>query len=275
MKDSPIYLDHHSTTPCDPRVVEAMLPYFTEKFGNPAAITHPHGRQAATALEEARSTVADFLRVRTNEVYFTAGATESNNIALRLAERPGAHVITSAIEHKSVLVPLERAAKRGIEVTLLTPDREGFISADQLKEALRPSTVLVSIMMANGEIGTIEPIQALASICRERGILFHTDATQAVGKIPVDESEIGCDLLSLSAHKIYGPKGIGALVVRRGVRIDPLVVGGGQEKNVRSGTVNVPGVVGLAVALRYRAAEMDDEQRRLTAMRKWLQGQDV
>lgn len=270
MSERPVYLDHHSTTPCDPRVVDAMLPYFTEKFGNPAAITHLHGREAATALEEARSVVADFLRVRTNEVYFTAGATESNNIALRLGEKPGAHVITTAIEHKSVLAPLERAAKCGTALTVLEPDREGFITPAQVEAALRPETVLVSVMLANGEIGTIEPLSAIASVCRARNVIVHTDATQAVGKLAVDVGEIGCDLLSLSAHKIYGPKGIGALIVKRGVRIDPLVVGGGQEKNVRSGTVNVPGAVGLAAAIRLRAAEMQDEAPRLTRLRNRL-----
>lgn len=268
---TPIYLDHHSTTPCDPRVVERMLPFFTETFGNPASISHQHGRKAGTALEEARSSVADFLGVRSNEVFFTAGATEANNIAVfGVLSDPSEHVITSEIEHKSILAPVARLEADGFEVTRIRPDSEGFISPDELAQAIRPSTRLVSIMAANGEIGTLQPLAELAAVCRERKVLFHTDATQAVGKIPVDLSEIECDLLSLSAHKLYGPKGIGALIVRRGIRITSPLVGGGQEKNVRPGTVNVPGVVGLAAALELRAVEMSDEAPRLTEMRNNL-----
>lgn len=266
----PIYLDHHSTTPCDERVVEAMLPFFSETFGNPAAITHVHGRAASTALEEARSTIADFLRARTNEIYFTAGATESNNIALFGIASRGKHLVTTAIEHKSVLAPAKKLAERGIEITILQPDGEGFIKPDQLRAAIRDDTSLVSIVCANGEIGTIEPIAELGEVCRERGVAFHTDATQAVGKIEIDLSELPVDLLSLSAHKVYGPKGVGALYVRRGTRVEPLVVGGGQEKNLRSGTVNVPGAVGLAKALEIRSSEMRDEERRLTTLRNVL-----
>lgn len=266
-----IYLDHHATTPCDPRVVDRMLPFFTREFGNPAAITHAHGRRAATALEEARSSVADFLRVRTNEVYFTAGATESNNIAIFGLARPGSHAITTAIEHKSVLVPLRRLADRGeIELTELPVDREGLVDPSSVEKALRPDTALVSVMAANGEIGTIEPIAEIAEICRRQGVPFHTDATQAVGKIPLDLSEAPVDLLSLSAHKLYGPKGVGALVVRRGIRVEPLMVGGGQEKGLRAGTVNLPGVIGLAAALEIRRAEMAEEAVRLTALRDRL-----
>ena len=267
MPDDPIYFDHHATTPCDPRVVEKMLPFFSDVFGNPASLTHMQGRRAANAVEDARIAIARFFRAQPNEVYFTAGATESNNIALNLVS-PGDHLITSAVEHRSVLAPAERLAKHGIEVTILSPDREGFISPDVLRDALRPNTRLVSIEAANGEIGTIQPVADFAAICRERGVLFHSDVTQAAGKIALDLSQL--DLASFSAHKFYGPKGIGGLYARRGVRIEPLVTGGGQEKNVRSGTVNVPGVIGMAAALQLRAAEMEDEARRLTEIRNTM-----
>jgi len=263
----PIYLDHHATTPVDPAVLEKMLPYFTEHFGNPASITHAHGRKASMAVEDARIVIARFLGVLPPEIYFTAGATESNNIALNLVQ-PGQHLITTAVEHKSVLVPAERLMKRGAEVTVLAPDDDGFVHPETLLAELRPETRLVSIEAANGEIGTIQDIAELARICRARGVLFHTDMTQAAGKVRVDLANV--DLASFSAHKVYGPKGIGGLFVRRGVRIDPLVIGGGQERNVRAGTVNVPGVVGLGAAIRLRAAEMDEEAPRLAALRDSL-----
>jgi cysteine desulfurase len=263
----PIYLDHHATTPCDPRVVEAMLPYFTEHFGNAASITSQHGRKASLAVEDARISIARFLGVLPPEIYFTAGATESNNIALSLVQ-PGQHLITGATEHKSVLVPAERARKQGVEVTILAPDREGFIQPDALREAIRDNTRLISIEAANGEIGTIQPLAELAGIAREKGIRFHTDATQAAGKIPLDLSQV--DLASFSAHKVYGPKGIGALFVRRGVRVPPLIAGGGQERGLRAGTVNVPGVIGFATALQLRRTEMADEAVRLAQIRDTL-----
>ena len=263
----PIDLDNHATTRTDPRVLEAMLPYFTEHFGNPASITHQHGRKASMAVEDARVAIARFFGVLPPEIYFTAGATESNNIALNLV-RPGEHLVTSAIEHKSVIVPAERLAKEGAEVTFLTPDREGFVDPDALREALRPNTRLVSIEAANGEIGTIQPLAALGALCRERGVLFHSDITQAAGKIELDLSNV--DLASFSGHKIYGPKGIGGLLVRRGIRIVPLVAGGGQERGARAGTVNVPAAVGLATALQLRRAEMADEAARLTQLRDAL-----
>lgn len=257
-----IYLDHHATTPCDPRVVEKMLPFFTEHFGNAASITHSHGRKAAMALQDARITIARFLGVKPPEIYFTAGATESNNIALNFVQ-PGEHVIVGATEHKSILVPAKRH-----DVTFLQPDREGFIRPAALEAALRPKTALVSIESANGEIGTIQPIAELAAICGERGIPFHTDATQALGKIPLDLKNV--DFASFSAHKLYGPKGIGALFVRRGMRVPPLIVGGGQERGLRAGTVNVPAVVGFAAALELRATEMSDEAVRLAQLRDML-----
>jgi cysteine desulfurase len=260
----PIYLDHHATTPCDPRVVEKMQPYFTEIFGNPASIVHEHGRAASRAVEDARIAIARFLGVAAPEIYFTAGATESNNIALRLAGRND-HLITSAIEHKSVLAA---AHESGAELTILRPDRNGFISPDALKMAIRSHTKIISIEAANGEIGTLQDIAALSAIARQRGILFHSDITQAAGKVPLDLRNV--DLASFSAHKIYGPKGIGGLFVRRGIKVHPLIVGGGQEKNVRSGTVNVPGVIGMAMAFQLRAAEMAEEGERLTAIRNEL-----
>src|SRR2546428_607925 len=267
MPELPIYVDHHATTPCDPRVLDAMLPFFSQNFGNPASLTHEYGRRAANAVEDGRIAIARFFEVPPNEVYFTAGATESNNIALNLLA-PGDHLITSAVEHKSVLAPARRLEKRGVELTVLPPDREGFIDPAALRHAIRPNTKLVSIEAANGEIGTLQPIDQFGTICRERGVLYHSDITQAAGKIPLRLANV--DLASFSAHKLYGPKGIGGFYVRRGVRIEPLIIGGGQEKNIRSGTVNVPGGVGMAAAFRIRKEEMADEATRLTALRNDL-----
>jgi cysteine desulfurase len=268
----PVYVDHHATTPCDPRVIEKMLPYFTEDFGNPASITHFHGRRASLALEEARAAVGRFFGVTPPEICFTAGATESNNIALNFLQ-PGEHLVTSSVEHKSILVPAERLAKKGVEVTFVQPDGEGFIRPEAVREALRPNTRLVSIEAANGEIGTIQPLGSIASLCRERSILLHSDITQAAGKIPLDLADV--HLASFSAHKIYGPKGIGGLLVRRGTRIVPVVAGGGQERGFRAGTVNLPGAVGLAAALELRTAEMDAEAERLSRLRNELRDRIV
>jgi cysteine desulfurase len=267
MPELPIYLDHHATTPCDPQVVDAMLPFFSQNFGNAASLTHEHGRRAANAVEDARIAIARFFEVQPNEIYFTAGATESNNIALNLLA-PGDHLITSAVEHKSVLAPAQRLEKRGVELTILQPDREGFVEARTLRDAIRPNTKLVSIEAANGEIGTIQPIHEFAAICRERGVLYHSDITQAAGKIVVKLTDV--NLASFSGHKLYGPKGIGGLYIRRGVRVEPLILGGGQEKKIRSGTVNVPGVIGMAEAFRIRKEEMIEEGKRLTALRNEL-----
>lgn len=222
------------------------------------------------AVEDARVGIARFFGVLPPEIYFTAGATESNNIALNLV-KPGEHFVTGVGEHKSIVVPAERMAKQGVDVTFLTPDREGFIHPDVLRDALRPETRLVSIEAANGEIGTIQPIAELAALCKSRRILFHTDMTQAAGKVRVDLTNV--DFASFSAHKVYGPKGIGALFVRRATRVEPLVIGGGQERGVRAGTVNVPAVVGFAAALQLRTAEMDDEAIRLAELRDTLRGQ--
>lgn len=259
----PIYLDHHATTPCDPRVVDAMLPFFSEQFGNAASLTHEFGRRAANAVEDARIAIARFFGIPPNELYFTSGATESNNTVFNLLQ-PGDHAIVSAMEHKSVLAPAQRHG----DVTILAPNREGFIDPDALSAAIRPATKLVSIEAANGEIGTMQPIAEFAAICRERGVLYHTDITQAAGKIEVNLAV--ADLASFSAHKLYGPKGIGGLYVRRGVRAEPLLIGGGQEKRIRSGTVNVPGVIGMAAAFGFRKEEMAEEAARLTSLRNAL-----
>ena len=267
MPELPIYMDHHATTPVDPRVVEAMLPFFTENFGNPASLTHEHGRRASNAVEDARFGIARFFGVQPNEVYFTAGATESNNIALNLLTS-GDHLVTSAMEHKSIVVPARRLSNQGIEVTLLTPDSEGFIDPEELRSSLRPNTKLVSIEAANGEIGTLQDIDILGAICRERGVLFHSDITQAAGKVPLDMTNV--DLAAFSAHKLYGPKGIGGMIVRRGIRIEPVMLGGGQEKGARSGTVNVPGAVGMVRAFRIRSEEMAAEGEWLTTLRNDL-----
>jgi len=255
----PIYFDHHATTPCDGRVVEAMLPFFTDTFGNAASVTHELGRRAASAVEDARIAIARFFCVEANEIVFTAGATESNNTALQAGP-----VVTSPIEHSSVL----RAAKRAGEVTLVSVNGEGLVDPDDVRKAIRSGTKLVSIEAANSEIGTLQNIAAIGAVCREREVLFHSDITQAAGKVAVDLSNV--DLASFSAHKLYGPKGIGGLFVRRGVRLDPLLVGGGQEKGLRSGTLNVPGIVGMAAAFRLRAEEMDAEAARLTELRNNL-----
>jgi cysteine desulfurase len=262
--DAPIYLDHHATTPCDPRVVAAMLPYFSEEFGNPASLTHHYGRKASNAIEDARVAIARFFGVTPGEIVFTAGATEANNTALGLL-RPGEHAVTSAIEHTSVLRPLERARDAGAELTILTPDSEGRIGVDDVAAALRPNTRLVSIEAANGEIGVLHPVGEIGALCRARGIVFHSDITQAAGKVPVDLTHI--DLASWSAHKLYGPKGIGGLFVRRGLHLPPLLLGGGQEGGQRSGTVNVPAVVGMGLAISLRAGEMAEEAVRLAALR--------
>jgi cysteine desulfurase len=265
--DAPIYLDHHATTPVDRRVVEAMLPYFSSDFGNPASLSHYYGRRASNAIEDARVTVARFLGISPAEVVFTAGATESNNTALGLV-RPGQHVITSAIEHNSVIRPLERARDAGVDLTILTPDREGHITVDDVAGAIRPNTRLVSIEAANSEIGVLHPIDAIGALCRERGILFHSDITQAAGKVPVHLSNV--DLASWSAHKLYGPKGIGGLFIRRGVVVPPLLLGGGHEGGRRSGTINVPAVVGMGAAFLLRAGEMGEEGVRLAELRDEL-----
>lgn len=273
----PIYLDYHATTPVDPRVLEAMLPYFTEKFGNAASRNHRFGWEAEACVEHCRETIAGFLGADPSEILFTSGATESDNLAIlgaaRMNGRKGKHLITAATEHKAVLDACAAWEREGGEVTTLRVDSQGLIDLDELRRAIRPDTVLLSIMMANNEIGVIQPVEAIGAIAREREVLFHTDATQAVGKLPVDVEALHIDLMSFTAHKIYGPKGIGGLYVRKRkprVRLAPLFHGGGHERGMRSGTLNVPGIVGLAAALRLSVENMKEEQTRLAALRDHL-----
>ena len=274
----PLYLDYHATTPVDPRVLEAMLPYFTECFGNPASKQHAWGWEARDAVEAARAQVAALINASPAEIVFTSGATESNNLALRgvmsAAARAGAgHVITSPIEHKSVLDVCRAFEADGCAVSVLGVDRGGLVDPADLKRTLRPGTVLVSVMAANNEIGTVQPMAALGAIVREHGALFHTDAAQAAGKVPIDVRAMNIDLLSLTGHKFYGPKGCGALFIRKArprIAIAPQVIGGGQENGLRSGTLNVPSIVGLGKAAEICRLEMAEEAARLGALRNRL-----
>jgi cysteine desulfurase len=247
----PVYLDHHATTPVDERVFDVMRPYFMDAFGNAASTEHTFGLQAFAAVTQARQTIAACLNVEPGEIVFTSGATESNNLAIKgvAAVRGSGHIVTATTEHKAVLDPCHRLAQQGFRVSYLKVDREGFIDLDAVRKALSTDTILVSIMHGNNEIGTVQDIQSIAAICRERGVLFHTDATQTVGKLPFDAHALQPDLVSLSAHKIYGPKGIGALYVSRKCQLAPIIDGGGHERGLRSGTLNVTGIVGLAKAL--------------------------
>ncbi|MSR45531.1 MAG: IscS subfamily cysteine desulfurase [Planctomycetes bacterium] len=272
---TPIYLDYQATTPLDERVLEAMLPYFRDKFGNAASRNHAFGWEAEKAVENARAQVAVLIGAESKEIVFTSGATEANNLALKgIAEmyrEKGRHLISAPTEHKAVLDPLQRIEQDGGSVTMLPVDKFGQVKVSDLEQALRPETVLVSLMAANNEIGTLHPLAAIGKLCKARGVLFHTDATQGVGKIPIDVEAMGIDLLSLSGHKIYGPKGIGALYVRRRnprVRVSPQIDGGGHERGMRSGTLNVPGIVGLGVACELARIELDAETLRLTGLRE-------
>lgn len=274
----PIYLDYNATTPVDPRVVEVMLPCFSEQFGNPSSKTHAWGWAAAALVEKARTQVAGALGGEPEEVIFTAGATEANNLAIKgvakaLATR-GRRIVTCATEHPAVLDVCRRLGRDGFEIVELAVDGEGRLDPRNVADAITSSTVLVSVMLANNETGTLQDLVALASICRERQVLLHTDATQAAGKIPVDVNALGVDLLSLSGHKLYGPKGVGALWVRRRkprLVLPPLFEGGGQEHGVRSGTLNVPGIVGLGRAIELCRGEMAAEASRLRGLRDRLE----
>jgi len=249
----PVYLDNHATTRPDPRVVAAMWPYFTESYGNAASVNHEYGHEAARAVERARRQIADLIQVEPRDLIFTSGATEANNLAIKgtlLAAR-GGHVITCATEHRSVLDPLLRMGRRGARVTTLTVDEFGRVDPRQIADAIAPDTILVSIMAANNEIGTLQPVGEIASLCQRHAVPFHTDAVQITGKLPFDCGGAGLDLASLSAHKLYGPKGIGVLYLRRGeprIRIEPLMDGGGHERKLRSGTLAVPLIVGMGRA---------------------------
>jgi cysteine desulfurase len=269
----PIYMDHHATTPVDPRVLEAMLPYFSKTFGNAGSIDHIYGAVAADAVKKARDQCAHILNALPEEIIFTSGATESDNIAiLGVAEQyaaKGDHIITCVTEHKAVLDTCKHLQKTGKTVTFLPVDRYGLVDPGQVEDAITEKTVLISIMTANNEIGTIAPIKEIGEIAHKHGVIFHTDAAQAVGHIPMDVKEMNIDLLSFSGHKIYGPKGIGGLYVRRStprVKLAPIVFGGGQEKGIRSGTLNVPGIVGLGKAFAVAEKEMVREEKQY---RQW------
>jgi cysteine desulfurase len=273
----PIYMDNHATTPVDPRVVEAMRPYFTEKFGNAASRNHEFGWVAEEAVENARAQVARLINATPKEIVFTSGATESTNLAIKgvaeMYREKGNHIITQVTEHKATLDTCKRLEKYGYEVTYLPVEKDGRINLDDLRRAITPKTILISIMYANNEIGVVQPIQEIGKIAKEKGIFFHVDGVQAIGKIPVDVQKDGIDLMSISAHKIYGPKGVGALYVRRKnprVQLSAIIDGGGHERGMRSGTLNVPGIVGLGKACELCQQEMAEESERLRRLRDRL-----
>lgn len=270
-----VYLDHAATTPVKPQVLEAMLPYFTERFGNASSL-YAHGREAHAALDHARSQVARALNADEKEIIFTAGGSEADNMAIFGAARAlggrGKHLITSAIEHHAVLHCMETLAEQGFSVTHLPVDEFGRVRVEDLRAAMREDTILVSIMFANNEIGTIQPVAEIGALCREKGVWFHCDAVQAVGSVPIDVKAMNIDMLSLSAHKFYGPKGVGALYMRKGLRIPPFIYGGAQERKRRAGTENVPGIVGLGAAIELATADIPGKAARITALRDALAG---
>lgn len=274
----PIYMDYQATTPMDHRVLEAMIPYFTDKFGNAASRSHQYGWVAEEAVEKAREQVAKAIGADPKEIVFTSGATESNNIALKGAahmyKEKGNHIITVLSEHKAVLDTCHRLERDGdAVVTYLAPKKDGIVDLAELEAAITDKTIMVAIMFANNEIGVIQPVKQIGEICRKHDVVFFTDAVQAVGKVPVDVNEMNIDVLSLSAHKMYGPKGVGALYVRRKkprVKLSPVIDGGGHERGMRSGTLNVPGIVGLGKAIEICMEELDDEMMRLTYLRDKL-----
>jgi cysteine desulfurase len=277
---TPIYLDNHATTAVDPRVLDVMLPYFSKSFGNAASKSHSFGWEAEAAVDSAREQVRKLIGASSaSEIVFTSGATESDNLAIKgVADsyrHKGDHLVTCVTEHKAVLDSCKVLEKHGFRVTYLPVTRDGFVEVQRLKDALTEKTILISIMAANNEIGTIQPIKEIGRLAKEKGILFHSDATQAVGKIPINVDDLGIDLLSLTAHKMYGPKGVGALYVRSSkprVKITPLIDGGGHERGMRSGTLNVAGIVGLGRACELSRLEMGSEGERVTALRERLKG---
>src|SRR5438067_5496669 len=273
----PIYMDNHAATPLDPRVLEAMMPYFTSTFGNAASRNHSFGWEAEKAVEKAREQIAKLIGATAKEIIFTSGATESNNLALKgIAEmyrERGNHIITQVTEHKAVLDTCKKLEKQGFRVTYLPVQADGLIDIEDLKRAMDDKTILVTIMAANNEIGVLQPIAEIGKLCHEKGVIFHTDATQAVGKVPMDVVKQNLDLVSISAHKMYGPKGVGALYVRRKsprVQLSPIIDGGGHERGMRSGTLNVPGIAGLGKACAICDEEMPQESPRLAGLRDRL-----
>ncbi len=268
-----IYLDYAATTPVHPEVVKAMLPYFSDVFGNPSAI-YSYGQEATAALEEARAKVAGLIGSRSEEIVFTSGGTEADNMALigvaNAMRSRGNHIITTAIEHHAIIETAKFLEKNGFELTYLGVDDQGIVDPDAVRRAITDKTILVSVMLANNELGTIQPLAEISRITRQAGVYLHTDAVQAVGRIPVNVDDLGVDLLSMSAHKLYGPKGVGALYIRKGVRMDPITHGGGQERARRSGTQNVAGIVGLSRATELAGQEMIAEAERLTPLRDRL-----
>ena len=261
-----IYMDHNATTPVDQAVLTAMLPFYNEKFGNASSV-HTYGREARVAMEESREKIANFIGAKTTEIIFTSGGTEADNFAIEGAvyenSKKGNHIITSKIEHHAVLNTCKHLETHGFIVTYLNVDSYGRIDLEEFKNAIRDDTVLVTIMHANNEVGTVEPLKEIIEIAKEKGVIVHTDAVQSLGKIPFNVEELGVDLLSISAHKIYGPKGIGALYIRRGTKVEPLVRGGHHERNRRGGTENVPGIVGFGKAVELAAVNMNEENKRL------------
>jgi cysteine desulfurase len=273
----PIYLDNHATTPMDPQVLQAMLPYFTDIFGNAASRNHEYGWTAEAAVEKARKQIARLIGAHEKEILFTSGATESDNLALlgvaEMYAEKGNHIITTPIEHKAILDTCQYLERRGFEITYLPVDSYGRVSPESVRAAITPKTLLVSIMAANNEIGTLNPLAEIGKICKEKGVLFHSDAVQAMGKTRVDVNEMGLDLMSLTAHKMYGPKGVGALYVRRKaprVRLAPMIHGGGHERGMRSGTLNVPGIVGFGKAAELAQHHLESECARLLRLREKL-----
>jgi cysteine desulfurase len=273
----PIYMDNHATTPVDPRVLEEMLPFFTDRFGNAASRNHSFGWTAEEGVEQGRDRLAKLIGATSKEVIFTSGATESNNLAIKgvaeMYREKGNHIITAVTEHKAVLDTCKRLEKYGYRVTYLPVQKDGLVDLDELRKAMDEKTILVTIMAANNEIGVLQPVAEIGKLCKEKGVLFHSDATQAVGKVPVDVQKMGIDLLSVSAHKMYGPKGVGALYVRRKnprVQVAAQIDGGGHERGMRSGTLNVPGIVGLGKAAAICMEEMPQESKRLATLRDRL-----
>ena len=273
----PVYMDNNSTTRTDPRVLEAMMPYFTEKFGNSASRNHAYGWETEEGVDLAREQVASIINASSKEIIFTSGATESNNLAIKgvaaMYKKKGNHIISAVTEHKAVIDTCMRLERDGCSVTFLPVDKYGIVSPQQVADAITDKTVIVSIMAANNEIGTVHPLKEIGAICKAKGVLFHTDATQTVGKIPMDVEDMGIDLLSMTAHKMYGPKGVGALYVRRKdprVRLDAMLDGGGHERGMRSGTLNVTGIVGMGMAAEICRKELHSESERLLKLRNRL-----